>query len=119
MMAPLATSFSVPNVHPATSLAYTALLYAQMDDLALKGFNVSFAAENTTSFPASTTTVGNKEGPFRGIPGTRFSATSLPNKAGGYDLIMLYQTRGDDISIFTRDFNGQYWTKAELPIPYD
>lgn len=115
----IATSFAVPNVHPATSLAYTIYLYTQMDDLSMKGFNVSFAAENTTSFPSHKTTVGHEDGPYRGIPGTRFSASAMPNPADGDDLLMFYQTQGDDISVFTRDLEGKYWTRDKLPIPYD
>jgi hypothetical protein len=45
------------------------------------------------------------------------SVTAVEDQSGGTSLYVFYQTRGDDLSVFTRDLNGGQWTQGELPIP--
>ncbi|KAK3064593.1 hypothetical protein LTR53_018440, partial [Teratosphaeriaceae sp. CCFEE 6253] len=94
------TSIAINNVNPSTSLGYTNAFYAQMaDDNTMNGYNVSWAAENTTIITADTFTVEGEPG----LPGTHLSVTALPNTSGGNDLLVFFQVNGSDISEFTRD----------------
>jgi len=96
-----------------SSMGYTNYLYAQNPDLSISGFNVSWAAENT-SIPTDSTFVinGNK-----GLPGTHLSVTALPNSSGGNSLLAFYQTNGSDVTEFVRDLNVGQWTSYSVPIP--
>lgn len=83
------------------------------------GHNVTWAAENTTSSVDSMFSVGGSQGPIKGLKGTHMSVTAVDNYSGGRSLYVFYQTRGDDLSVFTRDQKGGQWTQGELPIPDD
>lgn len=112
-----ATAYSIPDVYPSTSLGYTEYLYAQIADGSIKGYNIDWEAENTTSIEENRFTVGNARGPVKGIPGTHMSVTAVGDQSGGTSLYVFYQMRGDDLSVFTRDIKGGQWTLGELPIP--
>ncbi|KAI9782881.1 MAG: hypothetical protein M1816_001662 [Peltula sp. TS41687] len=111
------SSISIPNVHPSTSLGYTNFFYAQMaDTYAIKGYNISYRAENTSIVQEDTLTVQVQGGPS-GLPGTHFSVSTIPDTSGGNSLIVFYQQQGDDITMYTRDFKNGQWTYVPLPIP--
>lgn len=106
------TSVAVNNLHPSTSLGYTNAFYAQSQDNWIRGYNISWASENTTI-------IGN---PFRvdlsqGIPGTHMSVTALPDSSGGNSLAVFYQQDGEDITYATRDLYQGTWTAAPLTVP--
>ena len=94
-------------------MGYTNYLYAQNPDLSISGYNVSWAAENTT-IPADQTFTINGA---KGLPGTHLSVTALPNFSGGDSLLTFYQTNGTDITEFVRDLYAGQWTSISVPIP--
>jgi hypothetical protein len=114
-----ATGYAIPNVHPSTSLGYTEYWYAQMPDGTIMGHNIDWDAENTTAIEENMFSVGGSRGPVPGVKGTHMSVTAVEDQSGGTSLYVFYQTRGDDLSVFTRDIKGGQWTQGELPIPDD
>ena len=94
-------------------MGYTNYLYVQNPDLTISGFNVSFAAENT-SIPSGGKFVINGA---KGLPGTHLSVTALPDSSGGNSLLAFYQTNGSDITEFVRDLDAGQWTSSSVPIP--
>lgn len=112
-----ATEYAITNVYPSTSLGYTEYLYAQMMDGTIMGHNIKWESENTTSVTENMFTVGGARGPVVGVKGTHMSVTAVGDQSGGTSLYVFYQTRGDDLSVFTRDIKGGQWTQGELPIP--
>ncbi|KAF1950437.1 hypothetical protein CC80DRAFT_426916 [Byssothecium circinans] len=112
-----ASRAGIPNVYPSTSLGYTSYFYTQMQDGSVMGRNMTWAAENTTVDARQTFTVGDAKGTVLGLKGTHLSVTSVENKSGGTNLYVFYQTKGDDLTVFTRDITGGQWTSSELLIP--
>ncbi|KAK5127916.1 hypothetical protein LTR85_005033 [Meristemomyces frigidus] len=111
-----ASKIAVNNVNPATSLGYTNYFYAQMADTnMINGFNISWAAENTTIMTADgdTFTVDGEPG----IPGTHLSVSALPQQSGGDIIVAFYQTTGSDITEYTRDLVAGQWTSSAIAIP--
>lgn len=108
------SNISIP-VFQNTSMGYTNYLYAQNPDLSISGFNVSFAAENTSipTDPADTFVINGA----RGLPGTHLSVTALPDSSGGNSLLAFYQTNGSDVTEFVRDLDAGQWTSSSVPIP--
>ncbi|KAG9681130.1 hypothetical protein KCU95_g16163, partial [Aureobasidium melanogenum] len=104
------SSIAINNVYPSTSLGYTNAFYAQGDDGWIKGYNISWASENTTienSFPLNSP----------GLLGTHMSVTTLPDPSGGDSLCVFYQETGSDITFATRDLLQGTWTSTSLVIP--
>ncbi|KAF2259208.1 hypothetical protein CC78DRAFT_81105 [Lojkania enalia] len=114
-----ATQYAINNVHPSTSLGYTEYFYAQMMDGSIMGHYIDWQAENTTSVQENSFTVGGARGVVPGLKGTHMSVTAVEDQSGGTSLYVFYQVRGDDLSVFTRDYKGGQWTQGELPIPDD
>jgi len=106
------SSVTIPNVMPNTSLGYTNYLYSQLNDGSIGGFNVSFAAENSTILGAQTFEI-----PEVPLPGTHFSVTAIPNDSGGNSVLIFDQMNGSDITENTRDLTSGQWSYATLPIP--
>lgn len=110
------TSVAIPNVHPSTSLGYTNFFYAQDDATNdIIGYNISWAAEATTIVQDDTTIIPIAPG----LPGTHFSVSTLPENGGGNSLVVFYQTKGDDITQFSRPLEGGQWTTVPLTIEED
>lgn len=103
---------SIP-VFANSSMGYTNFLYAQNPDLSISGYNVSFAAENTTISNDETFVINGA----KGLAGTHLSVTSLPDASGGNSLLAFYQTNGTDVTEFVRDFDAGQWTSSNVPIP--
>ena len=112
-----ASRYWVDGVHPSTSLGFTEYFYTQMADGTIVGHDVKWEAENTTGVDANLFTVGSARGAVPGLNGTHLSVTAVEDQSGGTSLYVFYQTRGDDLSVFTRDLRGGQWTQGELPIP--
>lgn len=112
-----ASLYAIPDVYPSTSLGFTEYLYTQMLDGTIVGHDVKWDAENTTGVDANLFTVGSARGAIPGLKGTHMSVTAVEDQSGGTSLYVFYQTRGDDLSVFTRDLEGGQWTQGELPIP--
>lgn len=96
-------------------MGYTNFLYIQNPDLTISGFNVSFAAENT-SIPSGSEYQFVING-AKGLPGTHLSVTAVPDQSGGNSLMAFYQTNGSDITEFVRDLDQGQWTSSSVPIP--
>ena len=113
-------SIAINNLHPSSSLGYTNYLYVQKNDYTIHGYNISWAAENTAFSQRKDgsvdTFVIDTQG-STGIPGTHLSVTTLQPKSGGSNLLAFYQTVGNDISYYSRDFLGGVWTGNGVPIP--
>ncbi|KAK4623830.1 hypothetical protein CLAFUW4_05426 [Fulvia fulva] len=108
------SSIAINNVHPSTSLGYTRFLYAQDDaSLMFKGYNIAFAAENSTIDEKTSFTVQGE----RALPGSHLSVSAIPNVSGGDDVIVFYQSNGSDISEYTRDLYAGQWAKVQIEIP--
>lgn len=110
------------GVYPTTSLGYTTYMYAQMDDRTIKGYNISFEAENTTYIPDDTFSITDPAGPVKALGGTHMSVTAFTetgeNRTTLWDsLYVFFQMEGDDISAFTRPLAGGEWTRGTLSIP--
>lgn len=110
------TNYAIPDVYPSTSLGFTEFFYTQMDDGSIMGHDITWDAENTTSNKDNIFSVGGSRGPIPGLKGTHMSVTAVEDQSGGKSLYVFYQTRGDDLSVFTRDIDGGQWTQGELPI---
>jgi hypothetical protein len=106
-------SLTIPNTYPNTSLGYTNYLYAQMADLTISGYNISWAAENTSIVTSDSFTINGA----KGLPGTHLSVTALPDESGGNSLLAFYQINGNDVTEFVRDFDKGQWTSSSIPIP--
>ncbi|KAK4502250.1 hypothetical protein PRZ48_005675 [Zasmidium cellare] len=107
------SSIAIPNVHPSTSLGYTNVFYAQdAETLMFKGYNITWAAENSTITGTNFTVAGEP-----GLPGTHLSVSAIPNTSGGNNLVVFYQTNGSDVSEYTRDLVAGQWTSVEIDIP--
>jgi hypothetical protein len=114
-----ASQGAIANVYPTTSMGYTTYFYAQMEDKSMKGFNITYAAENTTI--ADSFAITDPAGPVNGLAGTHLTMTAYAEKDGNTtlwdSLYVFYQTSGDDITAFTRPIKGGEWTKGSLQIP--
>lgn len=106
-------SITIPNTYLNTSLGYTNYLYAQMADLTISGYNVSWAAENTSIVTSDSFTINGA----KGLPGTHLSVTALPDESGGNSLLAFYQIEGNDVTEFVRDFDKGQWTSSSIAIP--
>lgn len=106
-------SIQISNTSPSTSLGYTNYFYLQLDDNSINGYNISWAAENTTIPAGSQFVVGDVDG----IPGTHLSVTALPNLGGGNNIDVFFQTEGNDVTQWTRDLIGGVWSSLGIPIP--
>ncbi|KAF2837806.1 hypothetical protein M501DRAFT_995047 [Patellaria atrata CBS 101060] len=108
----------IPNIHPSSSLGYTDFLYAQIEDsYQIRGWNVSWDAENSTIISRQNLTVGNGDEDQAGLPGTHFSVSTLPDNSGGFSLVVFYQKEGSDITEMMRDRDNGQWFETDLPIP--
>lgn len=83
------------------------------EDLHIHGYNISWAAENTSIVEADSFTVGGE----RGLPGTHLSVSAIPNTSGGDDLVVFYQMNGSDVSEYTRDLVAGQWSSVDIEIP--
>ena len=107
-------SVSIPNIDDHASLGYADYLYAQdMNDRTIKGFDIEFAAENTTWKRSLDFQVQGKTG----IPGTGLGVSAQPKSAGGQDMLIFYQTWLSDIAEYKRGLNGSEWTSVNIQIP--
>lgn len=104
---------TIPGVHPSTSLCYTDLLYAQIDD-SFVGFNVTWdnGSPSTHSNSSLAVSPGSTANP---LAGSRLGCTgswSLSNSVS-----VFYQVNGTDITQLERNIDEGEWTAVALPIP--
>ena len=104
-------------MHKSSSLGYTSYFIAQGADRYVRGYNVSFNAENTTWTPQEVITVSSASGPVPAIGGSHMCVSGVKSQSGGANLYVFYQTEGSDITFFIRDLAGGPWTAGPLPIP--
>jgi hypothetical protein len=115
----LIASVSVAGVHPSSSLGYTNYLVLQYGDETIRGYNISWAAENTTIAPAKGGGPGFDEWTIPGVvglPGTHMSVTALADESGGSHLTVFFQVNGTDVTQFVRDDTGGAFTSSEVPV---
>ncbi|KAJ4309426.1 hypothetical protein N0V94_008933 [Neodidymelliopsis sp. IMI 364377] len=117
-----ASNAAIPNVWPSTSLGFTTYFYAQSDDRSIRGYDIQYAAENTTYPGRENFTIQTPAAPLYALGGTHMSVTSVDEKDDNgevlYDsLYVFFQTQGDDITAATRRKGGGEWTIAPLLLP--
>jgi hypothetical protein len=83
----------------------------QGTDRYIKGYNISFAAEESSILDSLT--VGNQTG----LLGTRMAITTRADGNGGTNLFIFFQMIGDDVTVMTRNLAGGVWNLTSLPIP--
>ena len=82
----------------------------------VKGWNISFAAQDSKLVPSVLPTVEGTPG----VSGTHLGIWSFPSGAppSGADVIMLfYQTQGNDITMFSGSVSSGQWHVSTAPIP--
>ena len=82
------------------------------------GWNITFDAENTAISGSSLSQVSGDAG----IADSSLASWSIPpdvSADGEYEVLVFYQTEGDDITVFSGDVNSGQWTSANLPIADD
>jgi len=79
----------------------------------MNGYNISWAAENTSFVPNDHFTVAGEPA----LPGSHLSVSAIPNLSGGDSLLVFYQTNGSDITEYTRDLTGGQWAQVNIEIP--
>ena len=79
----------------------------------IHGYNISWAAENSTIMGGSEFIVEGDPG----ISGTHLSVSAIPNSGGGNSIIVFYQIEGNDITEYTRDLVAGQWSSLGIPIP--
>lgn len=79
----------------------------------INGYNISWAAENTSFVPDDYFTVAGEPA----LPGSHLSVSAIPNLSGGDSLLVFYQTNGSDITEYTRDLAGGQWAQVSIEIP--
>lgn len=80
------------------------------------GWNITFDAENTSISGTSLTAVSGDSG----IVDSSLASWSIPPDVsvdGQYEMLVFYQTEGDDITVFSGDVDSGDWTSTRLPIP--
>lgn len=115
----LTATVAVPGVHPSSSLGYTNYLALQYGDESIRGYNISWAAENTSIAPAKNGGLGYDEWTIPntvGVPGTHLSITALADQSGGAHLAIFFQENGTDIVQYARDNSAGAFTYSEVPV---
>lgn len=117
-----ATDSLIEDTYPASSFGYTTYFIAQMEDRSIKGFNISYGAENTTIVSEDTFVVSDPVKPVLGLGGTHLTVTGYAELDDQGEkvwdrLYIFYQTEGNDITAFTREIEGVEWSIAPLEIP--
>ena len=106
-------SVAFPNVDDSASLGFTKYLFAQdMNDLSIKGYDLQFAAENTTIGNSAAFIVQGKPG----LPSTGLNTIAQPGQ-GGDDVLVFYQTNGTYVSEYKRSLDGGTWSSTNVQIP--
>ena len=118
------TSVSIPNVHPSSSIAYTYYIVFQAADNTIRGYNISFAAENTSIAPAYDGSAGYDEwvihfpngSDVNALPETHLATTALALPDGGEEEGVYFQIKGDDMMLWTRGLvsSNDPWTPLSL-----
>lgn len=116
---PSTATVAIPGVHPSSSLGYTNYLALQYGDETIRGYNISWAAENTSFAPAKGGGPGIDEWTIPnvvGVPGTHLSITALADQSGGSHLTIFFQENGTDIVQYDRDDTAGAFTYSEMPV---
>ncbi|KAF3007434.1 hypothetical protein E8E13_003539 [Curvularia kusanoi] len=117
-----ASKAAIPDVWPSSSLGYTTFFYTQLADRSIRGYDINYAAENTSYPMHENFTVATPAEPLYALGGTHLTVTSMSEKNDKgetlYDsLYVFFQQNGYDITVATRRLFGGEWTIAPLKIP--
>lgn len=110
---------TIQDMFPSTDLyvlAPTGFLYSQMADRTIAGFNITYAAENTTLLPEET--IAND---LKGLGGTHIAA-AMYTLDDTVTICVLYQTEGNDITESVRPYTPNSrsvgsWTRSPVLVP--
>ena len=96
---------------------YRGNLYAKLASTGLiQGWNISFAAENSERVSGILSAVDGDPAINGAYLGGYKPSARIDEFEG---VILLYQTRGDDITLYTGNAYTGEWTKTTVPIPDD
>ena len=91
-----------------------------LDTGAMQGWNMSFAAENTTVLTASNNTQLSSIDGQTAASGSRLAAFALPARDFGQENnYVLYSSEGNDITMAIGSSIDGAWRVENLPIPVD
>lgn len=82
------------------------------------GWNITFDAENTAISGSSLSQVSGQSS----MADSSLASWSIPPEVssdGEYEVLVFYQTEGDDITVFSGDVQSGDWESTRLPIPDD
>lgn len=107
-------------------MSYTNYITFQAADNTIQGYNISWAAENTSIAPARDGSAGYDQWVIHypngsdvyALPGTQLAVTDLELLSGGLEHAVYFQMEGDDVVLWTRDqfpYNSS-WTSLSLSI---
>ena len=96
------TSITIPNLNPSSSMAYTNYITFQATDNTIQGYNISWAAENTSIAPARDGSAGYDQWVIHypngsdvyALPGTQLEVTALAYITGGAEMAVYFQMEG-------------------------
>ena len=109
-----ASIVSIPGVDPLAGLSYHSSLYARMAGVGtIYGWNISFAAENTSMVPSIISQLDGETS----VSSTHLFTGSIPPTGEAEEIYVFYQTHGDDITMYTGSMLSGEWSKTTLPIP--
>ncbi len=97
-------------------LNYRSNVWGRLPDTGVHGWNISFAAENST---LSETQLNEVDGKLPML-GSDFAVWSITPASNSPEVLaVLYQTEGDDITMYTGVPSTGIWNETRLPIPDD
>lgn len=109
----------IQSVYKASPIAYTNALVYQSIDRTIRGYNISFAAENTTlaaiqGLEDPDHWILNDGNNVNAMGGTQLIVQGVPTGGRSASFLAFFQERGNDISLYTRDLYNEsaVWTKA-------
>lgn len=104
------------SVDPSTGLSFHSNLYGKsLDSGQVQGWNITFSAENTTT---GSTTLSNVFGD-PAIVGSHLWTWTVPPTGEPNEVLVFYQTHGDDITVYSGNPSSGAWTPTTIPIPSD
>ncbi|KAF7198415.1 hypothetical protein HII31_00154 [Pseudocercospora fuligena] len=120
------SSVSIPGIQGKSVLGYLDYLYAESSfDNLIRGYNITFAAENTTAETPYVLTLhavpgsmpGNDTGFEPAVSGSGFAVAPHDNSAGYTHTLAFYQTNSSDIIYYESGLDNGDFTVVNVTIP--
>lgn len=114
-------SLNIPAVDPSAGLSYgyDGNLFARTSNNGpVLGWNITFDAENTAISGSSLSQVSGDSS----TADSSLASWSIDPRAstdGESEVLVFYQTEGDNITVFSGDVASGEWTEGRVPVPDD